>query len=173
MEKIGTICYNIRKSKNRTTLAVSCKGFRMEINMLNENKIKMMTKMAAYEKNVGKREIAICRYFKSDYTSIGVLKTIISMTIAYLLCVVVYIVCNIDYYLQNLAKLDYAGMMLAIGKNYVVVIAVFSVISYLVYSVRYDQAKKNITAYSKRLKKLEKYYKKESKASEKQMSERI
>ena len=34
--------------------------------MLNENKIKMMTKMAIYEKNEGRQMIKNSRYFKGD-----------------------------------------------------------------------------------------------------------
>ena len=35
--------------------------------MLNENKIKMMTKMAIYEKNQGRQMLKNARYYKGDY----------------------------------------------------------------------------------------------------------
>ena len=39
-----------------------------EVNeLLNENKIKMMTKMAIYEKNEGKSMLKTDKYFKGDY----------------------------------------------------------------------------------------------------------
>lgn len=129
--------------------------------MLNESKIKVMTKMAAYEKNGGKKDIAICRYFKGDYIGLGLLKTGISVTIAYLMCVLVYVVCNLDEYLQNLTKLDYYDIIGTIGKYYILVLMIFIIIGYGVYSYRYDKAQKNIVSYSKRLKKLEKFYRKE------------
>ena len=44
--------------------------------MLNENKIKMMTKMAIYEKNEGRQMIKNSRYFKGDYVAFGVLRTL-------------------------------------------------------------------------------------------------
>ena len=38
-----------------------------EVNeLLNENKIKMMTKMAIYEKNEGKSMLKTAKYFKGD-----------------------------------------------------------------------------------------------------------
>ena len=47
-----------------------------EVNeLLNENKIKMMTKMAIYEKNEGKSMLKTAKYFKGDYIAFGVLKT--------------------------------------------------------------------------------------------------
>ena len=44
--------------------------------MLNENKVKMMTKMAIYEKNEGKRMLKMSRYYKGDFVTLGVLKSI-------------------------------------------------------------------------------------------------
>ena len=52
--------------------------------MLNENKIKMMTKMAIYEKNEGRQMIKNSRYFKGDYVAFGVLRTLIATTFAYI-----------------------------------------------------------------------------------------
>ena len=52
-----------------------------EVNeLLNENKIKMMTKMAIYEKNEGKSMLKTAKYFKGDYIAFGVLKTVIATT---------------------------------------------------------------------------------------------
>ena len=35
--------------------------------MLNEERIKLMTKMACYEANEGKKNVAIGNYFRGDY----------------------------------------------------------------------------------------------------------
>ena len=43
--------------------------------MLNENKVKMMTKMAIYEKNEGKKMLRTAKYYKGDYVSLAVLKS--------------------------------------------------------------------------------------------------
>ena len=51
-----------------------------EVNeLLNENKIKMMTKMAIYEKNEGKSMLKTAKYFKGDYIAFGILKTVIAV----------------------------------------------------------------------------------------------
>ncbi len=44
--------------------------------MLNEEKVILMTQMASYEENEGKKNMAIGRYFRSDYIAIQVLKSI-------------------------------------------------------------------------------------------------
>ena len=54
-----------------------------EVNeLLNENKIKMMPKMAIYEKNEGKSMLKTAKYFKGDYIAFGVLKTMSATTFA-------------------------------------------------------------------------------------------
>ena len=59
-----------------------------EVNeLLNENKIKMMTKMAIYEKNEGKSMLKTAKYFKGDYIAFGVLKTVIATTFAGVRCI--------------------------------------------------------------------------------------
>ena len=51
--------------------------------LLNENKVKMMTKMAIYEKNEGRRMLRTAKYFKGDYVAFGILKTLITTTFAF------------------------------------------------------------------------------------------
>ena len=47
--------------------------------MLNEEKIILMTQMASYEENEGKKNMAIGRYFRSDYIAIQVLKSVLCL----------------------------------------------------------------------------------------------
>ena len=54
--------------------------------MLNEEKVILMTQMASYEENEGKKNMAFGRYFRSDYLAIQVLKSILCETIAYGVC---------------------------------------------------------------------------------------
>ncbi len=51
--------------------------------MLNEERIILMTKMASYEEGEGKKNIAIGRYFRSDYIALQVLKGVLCATIGF------------------------------------------------------------------------------------------
>ena len=51
--------------------------------MLNEERVILMTKMASYEENEGKKNVNIGNYFRGDYIAIQVLKSIFCATIAY------------------------------------------------------------------------------------------
>lgn len=128
--------------------------------MVNESKVKMMTRMAIYEKREGKDDIANCRYFKMDYVALGIIKTGISITISFLLVAFIYLICNVDMYLKNIANLNYRELVMSFGGYYLSALIIFSIISFFFYSFKYDASEKNIKAYTKRLKILDKYYKK-------------
>ena len=50
--------------------------------MLDEEKVILMTKMAAFIDREGKKNDAINSYFRSDYVGYNIIKSIISATIA-------------------------------------------------------------------------------------------
>lgn len=126
--------------------------------MLNENKVKMMTKMAIYEKNEGRKMLKTANYFKGDYVTLGVLKTIISVTIAFVVGIILFTLCQIDSLVENINKLDYMAMGKGIVGYYVALIVVFGVISGVVYAKKYDKSRKEMKKFFARLNKLEHFY---------------
>ena len=65
--------------------------------MLNEERIILMTQMASYEANEGKKNVAIGSYFRSDYIGWQVLKSIISATIAFIVVFAMYIFYDFEH----------------------------------------------------------------------------
>lgn len=126
--------------------------------MLNENKIKMMTKMAIYEKNEGKTMLKTAKYYKGDYVSLGVLKTVISVTVAFLVIVILMALCQADSLVDNINGFDYASMGKSIAGYYVAMIIIFGIISGIVYSNKYENSRKEIKKFFSRLNKLERFY---------------
>lgn len=60
--------------------------------MLNNEKIILMTKLSLYEQKNQKKEIKTGKYFKSDYMLIKMLGSFASVTLGYLLCLVLWII---------------------------------------------------------------------------------
>ena len=110
--------------------------------MLNENKIKMMTKMAIYEKNEGKSMLKTAKYFKGDYIAFGILKTVIATTFAGIILLTMYFLCNAEGLIQQINNLDYVGLAKKISLYYVLMLIVFCVISGIVYYYRYEHTRK-------------------------------
>ena len=47
--------------------------------MLNNRKVRLMTKLAIYEKEDGKEDIRLGRYYRGDYVRYQLLKTIVAV----------------------------------------------------------------------------------------------
>ena len=119
--------------------------------MLDEEKIKLMTRISIYEKNEEINDLSLSRYYREDYVKFGCLKTIIATTICYWLCIAVYVL-NTMYYFKVISRL--------MG-GYVLVMVVFYIYAFIVYNFKYMKAKPGIIKYNRDLGKLIKLYEKE------------
>ncbi len=122
--------------------------------MLNEERIRLMTRMAAYEEHEGKKDIAISEYFRGDYISFQLLKSAIYATVGFALAVAMYVLYNIETFLEDFYKVDTMDYLMTILKYYCLVLAIYLVISYFVYSYRYHRAKKHVRQYNQLLRTL-------------------
>ncbi|HPF30656.1 MAG TPA: hypothetical protein PLZ77_11225, partial [Lachnospiraceae bacterium] len=77
--------------------------------MLNESRIKLMTKMASFEANEGKRSVSIGTYFRGDYIGKEVIKSVIYGTIAYVIVFALYVAYDFEFFLQDIYKMDLLG----------------------------------------------------------------
>ena len=127
--------------------------------MLNEKRIILMTKMASYEANEGKRNVAIGSYFRTDYIGWQVLKSIISATIAFVVVFGMYIFYDFELFMIDIYKMDLLEFARGVFTRYLWTIGVYAVISYIVYTVRYNRAVKSLRVYQMNLRKLSDMYK--------------
>lgn len=51
--------------------------------MLNEEKIKIMNKLAMYEQGEGKKYLPVSKYYRSDYIGLALIKNFFLVTIGY------------------------------------------------------------------------------------------
>ena len=122
--------------------------------MLNEERIKLMTKMAAYEANEGKKNVAIGNYFRGDYIGLQVIKSIISATLAFLIVFGLFIFYDFEVFMSDIYKMDLLGFGKTVVIVYLIFVAVYALISYMIYTYRYTKARKSLKMYYNNLKKL-------------------
>ena len=126
--------------------------------MLSQERIKLMTRMAAYEENEGKKYMSIGSYFRSDYMGLQVVKSVISSTLAYLIILGLYIYYHFETFMQDIYKMA----LMQVGKSlllyYVIFVAANGLITYIVYSFRYSRAKRSLRRYYRHLKQLAAIY---------------
>lgn len=134
--------------------------------MLSEERIKLMTRLASYDSGEGKKNLAIAKFFRSDYIGLQILKAVICATIAYMIVFGVYIYYDFENLMLNIYKMDLFALAADILKKYVIFVVAYSVIVYIAFTLRYSEAKKKLKVYFNNLKLLGTIYANESKEKE-------
>jgi uncharacterized membrane protein len=130
----------------------------MEAIMLNFKKIRLMTKLAVYEKKDGKEDIHLSKYYKTDYVRFQVLKSIITASIGYALIIALIAFYKIEYLIKNAVTLDYKLIGTYILAFYLITITIYGAGALVLYSMKYDGSRKKLSRYFKLLKRLKKVY---------------
>ena len=126
--------------------------------MLNEERVVLMTKLASYEANDGKKNVAIGHFFRGDYIGWQVLKSIISATIAFVVVFAVYIFYDFEMFMMDIYKMDLFAFAKQVLTMYLWTIGIYAVISYVVYTIRYNRAVKSLRVYYMNLRRLAEMY---------------
>lgn len=126
--------------------------------MVNEEKIVLMTHLAIYEKGEGKRTMPIGKYFRGDFISLHLLRTVLSGTMAFLLGLGVYLLYFYEEMLMNLYNIDFAALAKNVIAYYIVFLVIYGLLTYIVFTIRFIKAKKSIKRYYQNLKKLNSMY---------------
>mgnify|MGYP004474323547 FL=1 len=129
--------------------------------MLNENRIRLMFRMASYEEKQGQEDLKISTYYRKDYTSMKTLATILWLTFGYVLLILLLVVGFMDILMKNitLTKIFVMGAGVVIG--YIVLLILYGFCSSQFYRKKYNRAKKRMRRYYRDLGRLEKFGKKE------------
>lgn len=130
--------------------------------MLSQDRIKLMTRMAAYEEQQGKKNMAVGSYFRGDYIGIQVIESVISATLMYIVVFAAYIYYDFEVFMQDIYKMDIIAFAKQAIVYYAVFVAIYAVITYIVYSYRYSKARRGLKKYHYNLKQLSALYDLES-----------
>ena len=115
--------------------------------MLNEDKIKLMTSMAMFEKKNGKAMNAGKNYFKSDYVSRQMIRGFFNYTISCMAVLFLWLLYSMEQFLSTLSFEGMLGLIRNFVIYYLIGLAVYMGLVHTVYSRRYDYAAKNIRLY--------------------------
>lgn len=125
--------------------------------MINNDKVSLMTKLAIYE-NKNTEDIKLSKYYKGDYVRHNVLKTIISVTIAYI-CILLFILFyNLEKVLAKAFELNYTMLGIEIFVSYFVLIVIFTLMSFMIYTEKINKSRKSLMKYHRGLKQLLRMY---------------
>lgn len=126
--------------------------------MVNEEKVRIMTRVARYENGIGDKVINEGRFYKTDYVRAHTLSVICNFSFAFILILVLIALYNIDYIFLNFVAINYAKLAFEILAPYVIIVFICTIISHMYFSRKYNNNRKVIKRYYMELKRLEKYY---------------
>lgn len=123
--------------------------------MVNEEKVRLMTKLAVFEENKGKKTIPIGDYYRSDFLSKNLLLGFITGTIAYFLLFAIWALYQGEKLVQRLLALDFGHIIFLVIVFYGIFMVLYLTVCYLVGDYRYRRSVKSLKSYKKALKRLE------------------
>lgn len=129
--------------------------------MLNEKRLKLMTRMAIYENHDGKEDFKISEYYQKDYASLNTWKSIIWVTIGYAIIIGAILLIFLDK-IFNVTTIS--GLLViagAIVTGYFMVIVITGIIAHDFYKKKHIEARKRVKRFNNNLTRLGKMYEKE------------
>ena len=136
--------------------------------MLNDEKVRVMNRLALYEQQEGKKYLPISKYYRSDYVGKALIRNLFIITAGYLLLLALVAVYNADFLMNNIHKIDIRQLAVYLIAGYAIVLAAYSVLTFLLYTVKYYRAKKSVRKFYSQLTQLDKMYQREERRAQTQ-----
>ena len=124
--------------------------------MLNESKVKLMTRMAMYESKQGEEDFKISSYYKKDYRSFHTIATIIWVTVGYAVAVGIGVIAFLDELMKNL-NMQFLVMLAAA----VVLVIFYGIVASHFYGTKHEKARKRVKQFNHDLTRLNRMYERE------------
>ena len=126
--------------------------------MINEQRTRMMTKLALYESKRGKKELQITRYAPGDYVTAHMLWSFVCGTIAFVIVLALWVLYNIESLLIELFSMDIMHLAINILLVYIIYMGLYLGMCYVYISYRYGRYRKRVNKFLLGLKELYRQY---------------
>lgn len=126
--------------------------------MINEERTKMMTRLALYESGDGKKQLQITKYFSGDYVTAQMIVSFLCGTLAFVIIFVLWAIYNIEDLMLDIFSMDILNFARNILITYIVYIAAYLAVCYSYLSYKYSTYKKRVHGYLLQLKELYRHY---------------
>lgn len=129
--------------------------------MISKERVKHMTKLAQYDGRDARAHKRIAGYFRKDYISMEMMKSFLAGTIAFGLLMALWALYDLEQIVSEINKTDLTTFIVGIILRYALFMAVYMVVTYVIYNGRYTRGRKELKEYYHRLKKVNGLYRDE------------
>lgn len=126
--------------------------------MLNNDKVRVMTKLAIYENKSGKEDIKLSQYYKKDYIRLQILNTVVFSTIGYLLMLLLVGIYESEYLIANAVTLNYKAIGIYVFGVYVMFLTISILCTVIGSTLKFEASRRKLAVYNRDLKQLQQIY---------------
>jgi hypothetical protein len=122
--------------------------------MVNEEKVRLMTHIAIYEKKEENKDMVLGKFYREDYIKYNCLKTLVASTLCYWMFVAVFLMMKFQDILNQIDDMDYFKAIYLLMAGYVGFALLYQIFAFVLYAIRFQRAKVGLVNYNRNLKKL-------------------
>lgn len=122
--------------------------------MIDQERVRLMMKIARYENGEGVEDFRIRKYYRSDYTALQLIKTWILTTLGYGLLLGLVIAGNVEFLLDNIDSMNLKVLFSWILIGYIILMGAYFAAVYISSVIRYNRARRNVKSYLDALEKI-------------------
>lgn len=130
--------------------------------MLDERKVKLMTRLALYEQTQGREDFKISEYYRKDYAGMHILFSFFWVTIGYVCVVALAVLAGLQELMAKMAMNLVVMLGIIAVAGYVALVVIYSIVTSHIYNKRHREARQRVKRYNHDLTKLLKMYEKEN-----------
>lgn len=123
--------------------------------MLDKRRIRLMTKLAAYEQSDAGEDMKINSYYKKDYVGLKTVTGAIWATVGYGMAAVLFVLCNLDTLMEDLSMQKLITLAVTAIVGYFLVLVAYCVFSGVFYGARHKKAGQQVKRFYNNLSRLE------------------
>ena len=131
--------------------------------MLNEERIRLMTRAADFEQREGNSAFKVNDYYRGDYVSLHMVKAAISGSCAYIIMLVLWLFSQLESLLSNMHTMDMQSFLTGMVKWYILFMIVFEAVVFFAYNVKFNRTREMMKSYYQQLKEIGQLYEDEDK----------
>lgn len=109
--------------------------------MLDERKVKLMTKLALYEHTQGREDFKISEYYRKDYAGMHVFSSVIWVTVGYVCLAMLIVFAGFDALIDSMSNSLMLMILMIFVVGYFGVVVIYAVISSHIYNQKHKEAR--------------------------------
>lgn len=111
--------------------------------MVNPLKLREMISLASFEKGRGRVSMEICRYYRSDYVGLQLIRTFFLTTVGLVLAAGLVIAGNLEAILDLLVYLDIGRVLWEIAAGYLILLVLSLTVTWFLSRRRWNKARRD------------------------------